>query len=159
MKTATKITLLILLLLTLSACAAPAEIPADLQITLERGPCFGTCPVYIVTIDSTGNVVYAGMQFVAVEGTQTTTISEEQLLALVAAFQEADFFSLKNSYEAGATDLSTTTTILTMNGESKTVFNYGVGCENELGPAPQKLCDLETFIDETVNVSRWVEGP
>lgn len=159
MKVFTKIFLLTLLLLCIPACATPAEIPSDLQITLDRGPCFGSCPVYSVMIDANGNVVYQGTMFVAVEGKQTTTISEEQLGALVTAFKDIDFFSLKDSYEAGATDLSTTTTILTMNGRTKTVFNYGVGCDNELGPAPQKLCDLETLIDETVNVNQWVEGP
>ena len=50
------------------SAAGPAGQPtADsaARITLERGPCFGTCPVYSVTLDGSGAVLFEGRRFVA----------------------------------------------------------------------------------------------
>ena len=40
-------------------------------ITLERGPCFGTCPVYTVTLSRSGAVRFEGRRFVADSGGST----------------------------------------------------------------------------------------
>jgi hypothetical protein len=59
---------------------------------MKRGPCFGTCPVYQLTIYGDGRVIYEGQNFVAVEGTQNTRLEAEQIQALVIAIEDADFF-------------------------------------------------------------------
>jgi hypothetical protein len=75
---------------------------------------------------------------------------------LIAAFEEADYFNLKDDYNAPVTDLPTTITSLTLNGRSKTVSNYG-GCGFEYeGRPPQALCDLEMKIDTVANSAQWV---
>jgi len=37
-------------------------------ITLERGPCFGTCPIYKVTVASDGNSDFRGLQLCETKG-------------------------------------------------------------------------------------------
>ena len=55
-----------------AACslAAPAPTPdyASLVITLERTACFGTCPIYKLTVYGDGRVEYEGERFVTVTG-------------------------------------------------------------------------------------------
>ena len=48
----------------------------DVIITLERTECFGTCPVYRLTVHGDGRVVYEGIRFVEVEGTVKTSIED-----------------------------------------------------------------------------------
>ena len=41
---------------------------SDVRITMQRTPCFGTCPVYTVTVTGRGDVQFMGTQFVSKEG-------------------------------------------------------------------------------------------
>jgi len=60
-------------------CSATAALPDTTQIdaiTLERTSCFGTCPVYKVSVRRDGSVAYDGKQFVRVTGHRTHKIPE-----------------------------------------------------------------------------------
>src|SRR5574341_1232122 len=143
---------LIILSLLLAACggtsqATPTPDYAAVVITLERTACFGSCPIYKLTIYGGGRVEYEGERFVAVTGKQTSTISAGQVEELVKAFDAANYFSLKDEYAVQATDLPTTITSISLNGRTEMVSNYG-GCWLDLPErAPQALCDLEQRID------------
>ena len=152
-----------LLCLTLVACnvptpAQPTPTPdySTLVVTMERTPCFGTCPVYQLTIRGDGSVAYQGEMFVAVEGAQTAAISAEQIQALVTAIEAADFFSLADDYSAPATDLPSTIISVTFNGQSKQVNHYGVCGLADIDAAPKGLCDLEKTIDDVTDAAQWV---
>jgi hypothetical protein len=149
---------LLILCLSVAACIPLTPTPAypDLQITLERTPCFGTCPFYQLTIDGNGDVTYEGKDFVAVEGTRTTRIDSAKVQELVTAFEDANFFSLEDEYRMPATDLPTVITSITLNGRSKRVLHYGLDCRGG-EPAPDELCELEQKIDEIVNSDQWVK--
>ena len=55
--------------LALPACAtAPPPATPVWTITFETGPCFGTCPVYRVALNSTGDGTFEGLRFTAVTG-------------------------------------------------------------------------------------------
>ena len=71
----------------------PTEL-GDVIITLERTACFGTCPIYKLTISGDGKVVYEGEKFVNVLGTQTDEISQEKVKELVDEFDKIGYFSL-----------------------------------------------------------------
>ena len=149
------------LCLALAACslAGPASPTPDYSgaiITLERTPCFGSCPIYKLTIYGDGRVEYVGTQFVAVAGPRSDTLTAGQVRELFGAFELAGYFKLADEYMAPVTDLPTTITSLTLGGQSKTVSNYG-GCMIDMpNKAPQALCDLETKIDTITNSAQWV---
>ncbi len=65
-----------------SRCSFPAEQQPLWQVTLQRFACFGHCPVYTVSIDAAGVVVYTGQRFVAVQGVRHDTIGRQQALAV-----------------------------------------------------------------------------
>ncbi len=145
-----------------SAPEASATASADTLATLERTPCFGTCPSYTLAVLEDGTVRYQGRQFVAREGYAEKEISPEQVEQLVEAFREAGYFDLENSYVSGAecgqtvmSDMPTAITSLRADGKSKRVRHYH-GCTGF--PAEERLTALENAIDEIAGTRAWVEG-
>ncbi|CAM1339665.1 DUF6438 domain-containing protein [Tenacibaculum aestuarii] len=67
-------------------------------LRIIKTPCFGDCPVYSVSIDKEGNVVYNGMEYVLVKGIQKFTLSKEQLQELNDKLTKKDFASFKDVY-------------------------------------------------------------
>ena len=152
------------LLLVIAVCLAVAVISAgcgkpsitdDISgavITLERGPCFGACPVYRLTVYGDGRVIYEGIRFVSVEGTRTATISEDKVRQLVGKFYAIDYFSLNDEYtHVNATDMPSATTSITIGGKIKTIIHYHGDFS-----APDELTALEDKIDEIVSTDQWV---
>ncbi len=78
---------------------APNPVQID-SITLERTSCFGTCPVYKVTVRRDGTVTYDGKGFVKVTGHRSRRIPAEQFQELVREIQRIGFFSFKDEYSA-----------------------------------------------------------
>jgi uncharacterized protein DUF6438 len=70
---------------------APREGP-PLEISLERTPCFGTCPVYKLAIRDDGRVDWLGREHVAQVGARTRRIARADLDALDRDLEAARFF-------------------------------------------------------------------
>ena len=124
----------------------------DVVITLERTPCFGTCPVYTLRIHGNGTVVYEGKDFTKVKGKIETTISQDKIEQLISEFEEADYFSLNSNYtKRTITDAETVITSITIDGKTKTIEHYRGDFS-----APRQLTELEDRIDEIVNSKQWI---
>ena len=124
----------------------------DLVITLERTVCYGTCPIYKLTLDGDGRVIYEGEEHVRVIGTSTTQISLRRVKKIVSEFYNVDYFSLKDDYlEWDITDMPGAITAITINGKTKTIRHYH-GDKS----APKELTKLEDRIDEIVGSQRWI---
>jgi len=153
------------LLLGLTACgrspapeaqANPAA--AEGHLSLERRPCFGTCPVYTVTLERSGAVIFEGRRFVADTGTHTATIPAARADSLFRALDAAGWFTFADRYGMGepgcehfATDLPSVITEVRIDGRVKRV-EHDHGC---IG-APAALDELERRIDEVTGVEKWV---
>jgi hypothetical protein len=153
-----------------AACAQPPRPAADAEpqpppdpatqvetVTLERGSCFGTCPVYRVTLDRAGNVRFEGRRFVADSGVSTATVPRERVDSLLAELETAGYFDFADSYRSGdpecpryATDLPTVITEVRTAGRAKRI-QHDLGCSD----APPALSTLETRIDSVAGVQRW----
>jgi hypothetical protein len=46
----------------------------DIEITLERGMCFGTCPVYSVSLFGNGTIAWMGEMYVEAAGNRTDSL-------------------------------------------------------------------------------------
>jgi hypothetical protein len=160
-----KIIAVIIVCAVLTACQSAltspepvkTPIPPDLEISLERGPCYGTCPIYKVTVDSRGQVYFVGKAYVAFPSWMTT-ITQAQLQHLIEGIEVSGFFALPDSYARMASDLPSATTTITMDGKSKQIWHYGLHCNPEYDGDPQALCDLEDLIDEVTGTKYWIEG-
>ena len=141
------------------------SIPDDTLITLQRSVCFGACPDYKLTISADGTVTFEGHQFVRVKGKAKKMISPAQLRQLIAEFEKAKYFSLKDKYEGALdgcpevwTDNPSVVTSIRIKGKSKSISHY-YGCQEGRGSAiyPKALTDLESKIDEIVGTKQWIE--
>jgi hypothetical protein len=136
----------------------PAAAPPAPAVTLERTPCFGTCPVYTVAISRDGKVEFDGKNHVADSGQATATIPPEQVDSLLAELEAVGYFGFADAYVMDspacgmyATDSPTVITSATRDGETKTV-RHDRGCS----AAPPELSQLEQRIDEVAGTERWV---
>lgn len=147
---------ILLLVVFLAACRSRAtEAPeADVaQITLERRPCFGFCPVYTLTIHGDGRVEYNGTDNVEVTGPQTATIDPATVQSLGDAIARAGYLDFEDAYtNQDVTDLPSAITSITFaDGTTKRIEHYH-GDQS----APEVLTQLEDRIDETANSAQWV---
>ena len=144
-----------LLALSLSlAAAAPV-------ITLERGACFGTCPVYKLAIFADGRVEYEGKEFVKRKGKAQARITKAALQSLVREFEKINYTRLDNEYVSEGpncpewwTDSPSAVTSLDWKGKKKTIRHYH-GCRG--ARVLDQLTALENKIDQVVNTKRWIK--
>jgi hypothetical protein len=136
------------------------DIPRDTVIVLERTACYGTCPIYKITISGDGSVVFEGRRFVKKTGTAKAAISQQQVRELLAEFEEIKFFDLRSQYaerEDGCkewwTDMPSAITSISSNGKSKSVKHY-YGCQGL--KVLTELQRLEHAIDLAVDSAQWI---
>ena len=133
------------------APAIPAQAQDDDFVELTRTGCYGTCPAYTVRIDANGKIEWKGFAYVAVKGTRTAVIESQKARGLLDQFRSSKFWSLCASYSKPITDSATTTTRVSMNGQTKTVSNYA-------DSAPQWVEEMEFKIDDAAETHRWRHG-
>lgn len=155
---------MLLALLGVAACAGnqapdlPAPTASD-HISMTRGPCFGACPMYTVTVWGDGRVRFEGAQFVAQRGEHTRTIDPAAAAALFAAADSIDFFRLPanitpaNERVCGGawTDMPSAEITIIWAGRVHTVSHYH-GCPE----APARLTAFENRIDAVAGVAEWI---
>ena len=134
--------------------------PGDFSVTLQRSVCFGPCPVYTASVDASGRVQYDGTRCVAVYGHQESRLSRGRLRALMAAFEDIDFFALQDVYrsdesycEPGSFDGTVIVTTLRMNGMEKTVRDWH-GCNAQ--DVAARLDAFERQVDDLLGTPVWV---
>jgi acetamidase/formamidase len=135
---------------------------SDDQITLARTACFGTCPVYKLTLSSDGVVTFAGERFTKTTGTANGKISPGDFRSLVNEFEKINYFSLADAYTPGTkecegymTDMPGADTSIRLHGRTKSVSHY-YGCRRPESVL-QKLTALEDKIDEVVGTQKWIK--
>jgi hypothetical protein len=142
---------------TSSPAPAPAAAPAGSVVTLERTPCFGTCPVYRVDIGGDGVVAFDGIRFVPTVGKAAGRIAPAAVDSLVRALDAGGWFGFADEYVMGApacgpytTDSPSVITSVRSGDRAKTI-RHDYGCTG----APPELGRLERLVDEVAGTGRW----
>lgn len=113
-----------------------------LFLKMQRTPCYGKCPNYVVEIFNNGKVSYLGKMFVDYVGQHEANLSKSELDLIKTKINEINFFELKDKYDSPATDLPSTIFEVTLNKQSKKITNRHNG--------PPELKDLEKLVEEIV---------
>ena len=119
--------------------------------TLERTGCYGECPVYRLTVDTDGSVVYVGTRWVKVQGRQEYKLSEQQLDELRTAFDRSGFMQMRDYDKVESTDDDWAHVSLRRGSLVKRVRHY-----HGDNAAPPALGVLEDEIDRIVDSARFV---
>ncbi len=115
-------------------------------MTLERQPCFGTCPVYRVALFSDGTIVYMGIRHVDNLGVHVYETSPDEISSL-ASWISQFYFDWEDAYDLYlVTDLPYTVTSLNGSDGGKQILRYH-GDPN----APIGLVQFEEDIDAIVD--------
>lgn len=129
--------------------ASPQSRPAPGDyVELQRGRCFGSCPVYTVRVYRDGRVTWSGKQFVREVGERTGNISPEAASALIDKFGTAGFWSLCGSYARMVTDLSGTLTTVHLGNAEKSVSDYA-------NAAPEWFREINLTIEKLAGTRGW----
>lgn len=133
-------------------------VSADSRVTMQRQPCFGTCPVYTVEIDAAGTVTFRGERFVETTGTATDSIGSDAAAALIQELVAGGFFDFAERYTHGEpacglyhTDAPRVIITLRTGGRARRI-EHDYGCSD----VPPRLRELQERIDEVAGVARWV---
>lgn len=116
-------------------------------VMMQKTPCYGPCPVYILKIYPSGWATLDATQHLKLEGTYTQKLSDKYLKRLEADFEQAKFFELQDTYTTNLSDLPTTYLTYRQGGRSKTVMDYY--------GAPERLKQLEAHLEALVMAQGW----
>lgn len=127
------------------------ESASNAVISLERGACFGTCPIYKVRIFQDGTVIYEGENFVDITGEQRSQIDPATVEQMLAVLADAGYFEWDEAYDSmTVSDLPYITTSATRDGETHQIRRYA-GDDS----APLTLPFLENWIDIMAGTPAW----
>jgi hypothetical protein len=150
--------ILVLIAFALGSCSA-IKMETDVEkaspvIVYSKGPCFGTCPIYTVTIFNTGLVRFNGVRFTQKDGRHEKQLDPEEYSALIKKFRSNKFFGFKEDYGMEIVDLATITISFNDKGKTKTVRGKS--------KFPDKLKEIMSMLDVFEKEEEaWVviEGP
>jgi hypothetical protein len=128
---------------------APEEPKDSLFLYYQKTPCFGTCPIFKMTIYRSGYAIYKGDNFVDMMGDFEARFSEGQMEAITAMANQVGYFDMGERYDDPmVTDLpSTIVEMLNQEGKRKKVLNRYQG--------PAEIQDLYKLINEMIDQVEW----
>ncbi len=118
----------------------------ELIISLQRTPCYGTCPIYKMEIFSDGSAFYHGERFVDKMGDYEFTVSKETINYILKKAVEINFFEMEDKYTAPISDLPKTITFIKNGKDQKRIIDYY--------GAPKTLKEFESLVDGCIDYRR-----
>jgi|TARA_B100000959_G_scaffold256017_1_gene288853 hypothetical protein len=146
--------ILLLFLLFTFACSSSKnssekkekQVKKELIISLERTPCYGTCPIYKMEVFSDGSAFFHGERFVDKIGDFQFTVSKKTIDYILKQAEEIDFFEMKDKYTGNITDLPKTITFIKSEKAEKKIIDYY--------NAPKILKEFESLVDGCIDYRR-----
>ena len=125
-----------------------SRLPYD-SIALRRDPCFGTCPIYNVTLYRGGRARYHGERFVPSVGDFRGEVTVQDYGRISYLLDRLGFMALPDSFSVPYTDLPGATMTVARRPEGvKSVHDYGY-----VGPV--ELWTVMQVLDGIVGRIQW----
>ncbi len=156
---------IIALLLIFTGIAGCATVPQqhiphsdrDIAIRVEQGPCFGFCPVYDVTVDGAGKLVFNGRRHTNILGVRTAIKDPDTVAKLeleLSAIRPRTLGRSETPCDAVPTDTSLLKITWTERDNGSTVLVSRIGCE---GPAGKQVVKSIGKALKLLGVAAWAE--
>lgn len=130
----------------------PPTLDDSTVITLERGPCFGKCPEYVLALYGSGRVEFAGRRYVCAKGQHSASVDPGSVRQLVDDLITGGYFSLPAESGRSMPDTSVVVTSLRHGGREHRVTHLG----GHRGGASRFLERMEVQIDLIARSARWL---
>ena len=121
------------------------------SVEIERGGCFGHCPVYWLKMFASGRVEFYGFANICAPRAQRAQVSPADARELIADIAAAGFFDLHWNAGYAAEDASRGTVTLYV-GERRRALPD----QNADSNAPRLLREIEAEINAVAGVERWL---
>ncbi len=118
------------------------------EIGIERGACFGMCPMYTFIIKSDGTCHYQGEKYVERIGEFSCSLPMWDFHELAQFLRDAGYIGFESNYSRLVTDHPTTYTTVVMGGKRKMIRNYA-------NAGPTTLWAIEHLIDRLLTKVTW----
>jgi predicted nucleic acid-binding Zn finger protein len=136
---------------------ASTPVPPITSVAMEQGECFwGTCPHYVIAVNSDGSASYVGLKVAKKRGAVSLKLPAEAFDRIVRKIDEVNYFKLKRQYSSKAdgckvlfSDQSSVTFFVTRGQETTVVFLY-YGCK--IPKVADDLASLASLIDEVTGI-------
>jgi hypothetical protein len=128
----------------------------SVSIELSRGPCFGGCPSYSLTLHGDGLVEYRGTRFVRVKEKQTARISTEQVMQALRDLDRMNFFTVEDRAFQWCFDTASTSISVSVDGRQKRVTTDDCNVGAKGGPKATFL-KIADEIDTIAGSKQWVQ--
>jgi hypothetical protein len=116
-------------------------------IEMSKGPCYGTCPVFTITVYEKGVVAYKGERHSDKLGLYVKVLKKASYQKLVNAFAQANLWQYKDVYKSQVPDFQTVTLTYYEEGDIKTI----VGKDGR----PAAVLELEQMLDQLAAEDGW----
>jgi Domain of unknown function (DUF6438) len=133
---------------------APPLPPGVVELTMERTPCYGSCPHYRVSLRNDGTVIYEGLHTVRAQGTFVGQVPTDAVIDLVMRF-EASFSEagLHNPNRHCPVQHDAPKIVLELHRGGKNIALPVLG-----GCRPPHEREIAHDIDRVAGTERWVTG-
>jgi hypothetical protein len=97
------------------------------KIEYSTGPCFGSCPIFEMTINSDRKATFKAEEYNKMKGNFSSIIDTSNYNLLIHLLNYIDFVKLKKNYAVNWTDDQACTLKITYdNGKLKEIYDYGL---------------------------------
>jgi len=128
----------------------------SIVVQLSRGPCYGRCPNYTMTIHGNGMVEYIGIKNVRVRGPQSSKVSSEQLRQMLEILDRAHFSTLEDRAFMWCFDTSSVAVSIAVDGRVKRVTSDG-GCIGAKSGLQAGFVRAADELDNIAGSDKWVK--
>ena len=139
----------LILIATLVSCGTKKALIGDnFNVTMDKGSCFGSCPVYTLNINNKGYALFEGERFTDKIGKHGLQLAPNKFQSVAKAFSDADLASFDDNYPSTIADLPNTTIAYVNNDLTKRIS----GKEER----PQKIKDLQSMLEDITQMDGWM---
>lgn len=138
----------ILLSFLLFSCGTKKALIGDnFNVTMQKGSCFGSCPVYTLSIDSKGYALFEGERFTDKIGKHGMQLDPKQFQTIANAFSAANLPAFEDDYPSQIADLPSTTLAYINSSINKRITGKR--------ERPQKVKDLQSMLEDIAQADGW----
>jgi len=137
------------LISSLVSCGTQKALIGDnFNVTMDKGSCFGSCPVYSLNINNKGYALFEGERFTDKIGKHGMQLAPQKFKSVAQAFADADMASFDDNYPSSIADLPSTTIAYVNNTLSKRITGKK--------ERPQKVQDLQSMLEGITQMDGWM---